>query len=512
MGVSVLPKGTRRFTGAIGCLLLLICLFMFVAPAYGADSPALLQEVRSFVKDNYIYPVDSRALNQDTAEGIVAALKDPHSEFLSAQELEALKESTGTGYAGVGMELNLQLYEGTVYPTVISTFSGSPARNAGILPGDRIIAVDGKSVAGFTIEYSVSLIKGRPGTKVSLTISRDGKRAPFTVMLMRDNIHINVVTYKMLEDHIGYVHMSVFSSTSGDDVRLAVEELIGQGCNGVILDLRGNPGGYMDAGVETAAVFVPRHQPVIHIRSRNSTSTIKSQDTPIKIPLAILVNGDSASAAEIVAGAIKDYQVGTIVGTTTYGKGTVQIVQPLMSANAAIKLTIAEYFSPKGNRINGVGVTPDVLIADGGQQLEAAKTVLKGKLQGAIEKERGILLLYPFKGTAYFNGLQVADRGRPYIENSVVMIPLRLASEFLGTDLFWNNATKTAVLDNHGSRTLVVVGRKSVSVDSKNIDLAKAPTLKDGRVYVPLRMLSLFRGITVEWNSILDCAEVKRIN
>lgn len=513
MGVSLLPRNTRKFTSILGCLLLVFSLFILISPASAADDPALLQEVRSILKENYIYPIDSSVLDQDTAEGIMSALGDPHSGFLAEQDLAALNESTGGGYAGVGMELNLQPYEGTFYPTVMSTFPGSPARKSGILPDDRIIAVDGKSIAGFTIEYSVSLIKGKPGTKVALTISRDGRSTPITVLLERDNIQVHVVSYAMLEDNIGYIHMSVFSATSGAEVRSAVEELMAQGCKGVVLDLRSNPGGFMDAGVETAAVFVPEGQPLLRIVSRNGTTTMKSSDNAMEIPLALLVNGDSASATEIVAGAVKDYKVGTIVGTTTFGKGTIQVVQPLKSANAALKFTIAEYFSPKGNSINKVGVTPDVYVADRTQQLEVAQNVLQKQLQSPAEdSDADTLVLDPFKGTAYVNGLQVAARGRPYIENNVVMVPLRMVGDFLGTEVSWDSSTKTALFNYHQSITRVVVGNKNLAVDSQRQVLAKAPAVIDGRVYVPLRMLSLFYGISVEWDSVSSCAEVNRNN
>ncbi len=512
MGVSILPKNTRKFaiipTTILGCLLLVVSLFMVVSPVYGADSTELLREVRTIVKENYIYPVGSSVLNQNTVEGIMSALDDPYSGFLSEQDLEALNKSTGGSYAGVGMELNLQPYEGFFYPTVISTFPNSPARKGGILPGDRIIAVDGKSVAGYTIEYSVSLIKGKPGTKVALTISRDGRSAPLTVLLLRDKIHVYVVSYEMLEDNIGYIYMSVFSATSGAEVRTAVEELAAQGCKGVILDLRGNPGGFMDAGVDTAAVFVPEGRAVLHIISRNGTTTMKSSDSPMEIPLVVLINGDSASAAEIVAGAVKDYGVGIIVGTTTYGKGTIQVVHPLKSANAALKFTIAEYFSPNGNKINGVGITPDVYVAERDQQLEAARDVLQGQLQDIGDSGVHTLILDPFKGAAYVDGLQVADRGQPYIENNVVMVPLRMVSDFLGAGISWNQATKTVVLDYQQSSTQVVVGSRTLSVDSQRQVLVKAPRVIEGRVYVPLRMVSLFDDISVEWDSVSARAEV----
>lgn len=269
----------------------------------------------------------------------------------------------------------------------------------------------------------------------------------------------------------------------------------------------------MDAGVETAGVFVPQGQPLLRIVSRNGTTTMQSSDNAIEIPLALLVNGDSASASEIVAGAIKDYQVGTIVGTTTFGKGTIQVVQPLTSANAALKFTIAEYFSPKGKSINMVGVTPDVYVADRNQQLEAARNVLQSQLQDPDPGSGAdTLVLDPFEGTAYLNDLQVADRGRPYIENNVVMVPLRLVSDFLETGVSWDSATKTALFNYRQSSARVVVGDKTLAVDSQRQVLAEAPTVIDGRVYVPIRMLSLFDGILVGWDSVTGCAEVNRNN
>jgi len=497
----------------VGLPLLLLAVFFTLfftsAAAYGGDSPALLKEVRTFVKENYIYPVDDRVLSQDTAKGIVAALGDPHSEFLWADELKNLVDSTNGDYTGVGMELVLQYHQGSFYPTVFQTFSGSPAQKAGILPGDRIIAVNGESIVGKSLEYAVSLIKGDPGTKVVLTISRDGADRPFSITLTREKIHLSVVTYRVLGDKIGYVRISIFSMTAGEEVDSAIQALLKQGCEGIILDLRGNPGGYVDAGLKTAELFIPGGKPLMYIRTRQGSSAFISEGDPYQIPLAVLIDGESASASEIVAGAIKDYGVGTLIGTTTYGKGTVQTVQSLETAEAAVKLTVAEYFSPKKNKIDGKGVSPDIRVEGNQQQLEAAKKLLTEKLSDPKAGAK-ILILDPFKGTAYLNGLKVAGIGRPVMEKNIVMVPLRMVSSFLDSYVSWDASTKTAKLNYGNSHAVISMEEPFVSVNSRPTQLSAAPKLIDGRIYVPLRFLSEFDGISIVWDPDLECVEVTR--
>lgn len=368
-----------------------------------ADSPALLEEVRSLIKENYLYPVSDDVLKLDTAEAIISALGDPYSEYLSDEELTDLMESTSGSYAGVGMELFLQSYKGILYPTVASTFPGSPARQAGIVPGDRIIAVNGYPTWGRPLEETVSLIKGDPGTNVNLTVSREGINFPFLVKLVRENIHLNVVTYEALGDRIGYIKISVFSADSAEQVKEAVEALLQQGCDSLILDLRDNPGGYLDAGLETAELFIPEGFPLMHFRSRQENSVFVSEGRSFAFPLAVLINGESASAAEIVAGAIKDYRVGTLIGTTTFGKGTVQTVQTLEAADAAVKLTVAEFLSPKKIKIDGIGIAADFVVEGSQQQLDAAKKVLKEQIKSLRAKGKGTRMLLPetYQGAVY---------------------------------------------------------------------------------------------------------------
>lgn len=501
---------TQRFSKYAQTLLIfLMTLLLTSVPVFGADSQALLDEVRSLVKENYIYPVDDDVLRQDTAEGIIEALGDPYSEFLSSEELQELMDSTSGSYAGVGMELVLKQFEDILYPTVISTFEASPARDGGIVPGDRIIAVDGESTVGKSIEYTVSKIKGEPESQVSLTIERDGLAFPLTVNLTRKLIQIDVVTSKMLENRIGYIAVSVFSPTSGQEVRDAVNELVSMGCYGVILDLRSNPGGYLDAGVDTAEIFVPPG-PVLQFRTRLENTTIESDDYPVRIPLVVLVNGDSASASEVVAGAVKDYGVGTIVGTSTFGKGTVQAVQPLETVNAAVKLTIAEYLSPKGKKIDGQGVSPDYYIEGAEAQLDTAKRILfKPEMVTKISATK-TLILDPFKGAAFLNGSNVAHSGRPYMQDNTLMVPLRLLSSFLDGDLLWNSSGRVAVLEYGNTQVVVNVGRDFVEINSETVELPVPSNLEEGRVYVPLRLISSFTDISVEWNPFVRCAEVKR--
>ena len=499
----------RKFSRLL--IVLLTFLLVMSSTALGADSRAVLKEVRDFIKENYILPVNENVLRQDTVEKIIKALGDPHSEYLSPEEFRDLMDSTSGYYTGVGIELTLQQYGGTLYPTVVATFDGSPAKKAGIVPGDRIIAVNGESTAAKSIDYTVSLIKGVPGTKVFLTIDRDSAAAPFTVSLTRELIEVGTVVHRMLEDNIGYIGMPLFSMHSGKQVRNAVNALIKQGCVGIILDLRNNPGGYLEAGVQTAEIFVPHGKPILHICGRKENITIESEGNPVRIPLAVLINGESASAAEIVAGAIKDYGVGAIVGTNTFGKGTVQAVQELKTeSDAAVKLTVAEYLSPKGTKINGVGVTPDYYVEDPEAQLEIAKLVVLSKAQGFEVSGIKTMMLDPLKGTAYINGLKVSGSGEPFLDKNVVMVPLRLLGSYLEGNLAWNNDSKIAVLECGYSRAVIQVGSNSVQVDSKTVPLPAPAKIVNGRVYVPLRLLSSFQGLFVNWDPVLRCAEVTK--
>ena len=502
-------KQRIRKCGAVLAVLLfvLVCL---QAGAYAADSSALLKEVRSLIRDSYYRDVDEKVFRQNTVEATIQALGDPYSEYFTKEEYQEFMEGTNGTYAGVGMEMKLETYGGQMLPTVVSTFNDSPARTAGLLSGDRIIAVDGKDIAGYGLEYVVSIIKGVPGSTVSLTIDREGIDAPFTVRLTREVIRLQMVTYEMQENSLGYINAFQFSNDSGLEVRKAVKALMAQGAKGIILDLRNNPGGFLDAGLDMAEVFVPNGKPVVHYRSKLGTETSYSDGFPIDIPLAVLVNGDSASASEIVAGAIKDYGAGTLVGTTTYGKGTVQTILELNNPPyGALKLTIAEYLSPKGSQINGKGVTPDIAVEGAAEQLEAAKKVLLEKL-ARQNSANDTLFLYPDQGEAYLDGKKVAGSGKPFLSRGVVMVPLRLLSDFLEGSITWNNADSQAFLKYGDSQAAVSVGADYAVVGTNQVKLNSPVKVVEGRICVPLRLLASFQGITVDWDPVLNRAEVRR--
>ena len=213
-----------------------------------------------------------------------------------------------------------------------------------------------------------------------------------------------------------------------------------------------------------------------------------------------------------MAGAIKDYGAGILVGTTTYGKGTVQTVQQLTSVpDAAVKLTIAEYLSPKGNKINGIGVKPDYYAEGADKQLETAEKVLLDRMDNEGEEGAKTLLLDPGRKTAYLDGLKVAAaQGEPFLEENTLMVPLRLVGVFLDGSLSWDDSAGTATLEYGDSKAVISAGEKSVSIGAGTAVLPVSPKMVKGRMYVPLRLLSSFKGITVDWDPVLDCAEVSR--
>jgi carboxyl-terminal processing protease len=320
----------------------------------------LLAEVAARVRAEYVEPVDEGSLAEGAVRGMLATL-DPHSQYLTASEYEELRISAAGNYVGVGLEV--QARDGRV--VVVAPIPGSPAARAGLRPGDVIVSVDGEPVDGTQVNETILRLRGEPGTTVALTALRDGD-APRAVSLRRGPVHVQSVTAVPLAGGYGYVRLSRFNDTTASDLRRAIEDLQGRDgrLRGLVLDLRDNPGGVLDAAVAVADGFLETGV-IVSASGRSRDATFRHDALPGDwlegAPLAVLVNGQSASAAEIVAGALRDHGRATVVGARTFGKGSVQTVLPL-SGGSAIKLTTSRYFMPSGESLHERGVTPNVVL------------------------------------------------------------------------------------------------------------------------------------------------------
>lgn len=332
------------------------------AQALSPEYAKLLAQVVERVREEYVDSVDDQRIVESAIRGILQEL-DPHSKYLDQTQYEDIRISTTGNYSGVGLDVSLE--DGKV--TVVSPLDGAPAAKAGILPGDVVISVDEVPVNRDNVEETVNLMRGRPGTQVTLDILRDGTEEPMRFALTRENIHVNTVQSAHLGDGFGYIRLTSFSNTTAADMRDAAEALqraAGASLRGLVLDLRNNPGGVLDAAVDVADLFLKdglivrgsgrAHQARFE---RHAEAGDPLEDTP----LVVLVNSGSASASEIVAGALKDHGRGQLVGVRTYGKGSVQTVMPL-GEGSAIKLTTSLYITPSGRSINGIGIDPDVRV------------------------------------------------------------------------------------------------------------------------------------------------------
>ena len=291
--------------------------------------------------------------------GVVNRLNDPYSEYLSQEDLKNFSEDIEGEYVGVGMSIQKKKGEAL---EVTSPFIGSPAEKVGIKIGDKIIKVDDKDILPLTSTDTVKLLKGKEGTKVSVEIVRAGKKEPFKVTMTRAKIKLETVESKMLGNGIGYVSLLRFGNHAGEDVQKAVEGLQKQGMKGLILDLRLNPGGSLQEAQDISSLFL-KEDLIVSLKYKDGQEKKYNRTGKYlgDFPLIVLVNKGSASASEIVTGAIKDYKRGTIIGEKTFGKGIVQQVLPLRTGDA-VKLTIAQYFTPKGNYIHEKGIEPDIKV------------------------------------------------------------------------------------------------------------------------------------------------------
>ena len=325
-----------------------------------------LDELRTFadvynqIRIGYVEEIDDSTLLEYAIQGMLMGL-DPHSVYMNKDDFSALQEGTSGEFSGLGLEVGIQ--DG--YITIISPIDGSPAAAANLQSGDVILKLDNAPVQGMTLNEAIELMRGPKGSEIELTIGRAGESQPFSVTLMRDTIKVASVRGRWLEPGYGYIRIAQFQLDTGEDVEKALDKLLKEGkLKGLILDLRNNPGGVLSASVNVAGLFL-NGGPVVYTEGRLPNSDMHFNAQPGDItdgtPIVVLINAGSASASEIVAGALQDRGRAVVMGSTSFGKGSVQTILPL-SESRAIKLTTARYFTPNGRSIQAEGIVPDILV------------------------------------------------------------------------------------------------------------------------------------------------------
>lgn len=353
-----------------------------------------LDVIEETIDKYYLESVDEQTLENGIYKGMVESLGDPYSTYYAPDELEQIQEKTEGIYYGIGAYIGIDTE--TSLPRLTGIIDGTPAQESGLRAGDLIYQVDGTEVQGMELEQVTSLVKGEEGTAVHLTIIREGESDYLEIDVVRRQVESPTVNQEMLDDRIGYIQITEFDTVTLDQFTEALAVCRGKGMEGLILDLRGNPGGNLSTVCEIARQILPEGL-IVYTEDKNGKRTEYSCDGEHEMTeeLVVLVDVNSASASEILAGAIKDYGIGTLVGTTTFGKGIVQRIISLTDGSA-VKLTVSHYYTPNGNNIHEVGIEPDVEIAFDGDayyndgvdnQLQKAIEVMNEKLGAADGQE-----------------------------------------------------------------------------------------------------------------------------
>jgi carboxyl-terminal processing protease len=365
----------RKAVISVACVLLALVIGIYLGGHPGTlpgpirdtfveEDRAVRAEVVKTIEDNFYKPVDKSKLDDAALKGIVDSLQDPYSHYLTPDEAKALRESISGEFEGVGMSVEKDA-RGL---RVLNVFDGSPAKQAGIRDQDLILSVNGRSIAGLSSDLATGRIKGPAGTSVQLEVFTPGASDTRSVRVKRERITVPVATGKLVEQNghkLGVVHLTTFSSGAHGAVRSQVRKLLGEGAQGIVLDLRGNGGGLLSEAVLVASVFIEDGK-IVSVRGRerpNRTEDAQGDAIDPSIPVAVLVDGGSASASEIVTGALRDRHRATVVGTNTFGKGLVQEVEPLTNGGY-LDLTVANYYLPGGKTISTRGLKPQVRAFD----------------------------------------------------------------------------------------------------------------------------------------------------
>ncbi len=356
----------------------------------------LFSDVFARIRSNYVEEVEDKEMIEAAINGMLTSL-DPHSSYLNAEHFEDMQVQTKGEFGGLGIEVTME--SGLV--KVISPIDDTPAARAGVEAGDYITALDGEPVRGLTLSEAVDLMRGAPGTTLTVTIARRGEVAPFDIDIIRDVIKIKSVRHQV-EGNTGYIRITSFNEQTGAGVKTAVaalKEEIGDELNGVVLDLRSNPGGLLDQAIAVSDAFLDRGE-ILQTRGRDPQDVqryhAKRGDLINGLPIIVLINGGSASASEIVAGALQDYNRALIVGTPSFGKGSVQTIIPLGRGRGAMRLTTARYYTPSGRSIQAEGIEPDLLVEPAKvEKYESSRSrrteaSLRGHLDNTNEDDKGL--------------------------------------------------------------------------------------------------------------------------
>ncbi|MEX0943235.1 MAG: S41 family peptidase [Pseudomonadales bacterium] len=351
-----------------------------LAPRLPLNELRVFAEAFDRVSSAYVEEIDDRTLLENAIKGMLSQL-DPHSAYLDRDSFSDLQETTTGHYGGLGLEVGME--DGFV--RVIAPMDDTPAARGGIEPGDLIIRLDDKSVKGMSLSEAIEAMRGEPGSEIQLTIIREGNPKPTDLTLIREVIQVASVRHRLLEDGYGYIRIAQFQSSTGAETEKAIAQLTQEGqLRGLVLDLRNNPGGVLQAAVEVSDLFIADGL-IVYTSGRLSNADLRysatTQDVTDGVPLVVLVNEGTASASEIVAGALQDHSRAVIMGVSTFGKGSVQTILPLNNEKA-IKLTTSLYFTPSGRSIQAEGIRPDIWVD--------RSTVTRMETNGVRIKERDL--------------------------------------------------------------------------------------------------------------------------
>lgn len=345
--------------------------------------------LQDYLITNYYRELDEEVLVEGSIIGMFESVGDPYTTYMPEEEFDEMMTRTQGTYGGIGI---IVTPGDDGFVTVVSPIEDTPGEKAGITTGDRIVSVDGTPVSGNRLDVAVDMMTGKPGTNVKLSIMREGLTEAFDVLIRREEIRLQTVRSEVLDNNIGYIRISMFDEKTAGDFKNHLNELKGKNIEGLILDLRNNPGGLLQQCIEIADQLLGE-QVIVYTEDRHGNrAEERSKGSHIDLPLAVLVNNGSASASEILAGAVKDVDRGTIIGNTTFGKGLVQQVKPL-NDGSGFKYTVSEYFTPNGINIHGTGIDPDIEV-DLPEEVENESVVERSKdtqLNKAIEVIKGKL-------------------------------------------------------------------------------------------------------------------------